>query len=134
MQKEEKILGGDSVRYSHPNNIDSDLSKIIVRLQKEHWSNKSIDEKVSVFNKLIAGLWQIHPFRDGNTRTIVAYAMRYAKEKGFEFNSDILLQNFGYVRGALVWASQGEYSNFSYLNRIVKDAILTRSTNKSRKK
>lgn len=103
MQKEEKILGGDSVRYSHPNNIDSDLSKIIVRLQKEHWSNKSIDEKVSVFNKLIAGLWQIHPFRDGNTRTIVAYAMRYAKEKGFEFNSDILLQNFGYVRGALVW-------------------------------
>ena len=134
MQKEEKILGGDSVRYSHPNNIDSDLSKIIVRLQKEHWSNKSIDEKVSVFNKLIARLWQIHPFRDGNTRTIVAYAMRYAKEKGFEFNSDILLQNFGYVRGALVWASQGEYSNFSYLNRIVKDAILTRSTNKSRKK
>lgn len=130
MQKEEKILGGDSVRYSHPNNIHSDLNKIIDRLQKEHWSNKNIDEKVSAFNKLIAGLWKTHPFRDGNTRTIVAYA----KEKGFEFNSDILLQNFGYVRGALVWASQGEYSNFSYLNRIVKDAILTRSTNKSRKR
>lgn len=133
MQKEEKILAGDSVRYSHPNNINSDLSKIIEKLQKEHWSNKSIDEKVSVFNKLIAGLWQTHPFRDGNTRTIVAYAIRYAKEKGFELNSDILLQNFGYVRGALVWASQGEYSNFSYLNRIVKDAILTRVTNESKK-
>lgn len=133
MQKEEKILAGDSVRYSHPNNINSDLSKIIEKLQKEHWSNKSIDEKVSAFNKLIAGLWQTHPFRDGNTRTIVAYAIRYAKEKGFELNNDILLQNFGYVRGALVWASQGEYSNFSYLNRIVKDAILTRTTNESKK-
>lgn len=59
--------------------------------------------------------------------------MKYAKEKGFELNSDILFQNFGYVRGALVWASQGEYSNFSYLNRIVKDAILTRATNESKK-
>ncbi len=93
-------------------------------MQKEYWSNKNIDEKVSTFNKLIAGLWQTHPFRDGNTRTIVAYAMRYAREKGFELNSDILLNNFAYLRGALVWASQGEYSNFSYLNRIVKDAIL----------
>lgn len=34
MQKEEKILAGDSVRYSHPNNINSDLSKIIEKLQK----------------------------------------------------------------------------------------------------
>lgn len=124
MEKPEKILAGDSVRYSHPNNIESDLDKYIQRLQKEYWSNKNIDEKVSTFNKLIAGLWQTHPFRDGNTRTIVAYAMRYAREKGFELNSDILLNNFAYLRGALVWASQGEYSNFSYLNRIVKDAIL----------
>lgn len=134
MQKEEKILGGDSVRYSHPNNIDSDLSKIIVRLQKEHWSNKSIDEKVSVFNKLIAGLWQIHPFRDGNTRTIVAYAMRYAKEKGFEFIVIYCFKILDMLEEHWFGASQGEYSNFSYLNRIVKDAILTRSTNKSRKK
>lgn len=35
----------------------------------------------------------------------------------------LLLDNFEYVRGALVWASQDQYSNYDYLNKIVNDAI-----------
>lgn len=72
----------------------------------------------------ISYVWQTHPFRDGNTRTIVAYALKFAQEHGFKLDEDLILQHFDYIRGGLVWASQGNYSDFSYLNKIFKDAIL----------
>ena len=36
---------------------------------------------------------------------------------------NLILENFGYVRNALVKASDGEYSEYKYLTLIVKDAI-----------
>ena len=75
------------------------------------------------FSKLIAKLWQVHPFRDGNTRTIVTYAFRFAEEHGFKMDRNLLLDNFEYVRKALVKASDGEYSEYKYLYKIVNDSI-----------
>lgn len=72
----------------------------------------------------ISYIWQTHPFRDGNTRTIVAYALQFAQEHGFKLDEDLILKHFDYVRGGLVWSSQGNYSDYSYLNKIFKDAIL----------
>lgn len=72
----------------------------------------------------IAYMWQTHPFRDGNTRTMIAYALQFAEQHGFKLDENLILQHFDYVRGGLVWASQGNYSDFSYLKKIFKDAIL----------
>ena len=38
-------------------------------------------------------------------------------------NKSLLRENPGYVRGALVKASDGEYSEYHYLINIFKDAI-----------
>ena len=65
----------------------------------------------------------MHPFRDGNTRTIVTYAFRFAEEHGFRMDRKLLLDNFAYVRKSLVKASDGEYSDYQYLYRIIKDSI-----------
>lgn len=35
----------------------------------------------------------------------------------------LLLDNFAYVRKSLVKASDGEYSDYQYLYRIIKDSI-----------
>ena len=75
------------------------------------------------FSKLIAELWQVHPFRDGNTRTITTFAFRFADERGFGMQRSLLLDHFSYVRDSLVMASLGEYSEYKYLYRIVKDGI-----------
>ena len=75
------------------------------------------------FSNLLTEIWQVHPFREGNTRTIATFGFRFAKEHNFEMDKDLLLNNFKYVRRSLVMASLGEYAEHDYLYKIVKDSI-----------
>ena len=79
--------------------------------------------------RTIATIWQIHPFREGNTRTCIVFAVLLAKHLGFEVNHELFKTHSAYVRNALVWASQGIYSKHEYLERIFADAILGDSLN-----
>lgn len=66
--KEERVLHGLSVNYSDKKAIKSDIKKcngIVNLVQDEHY--------LSSLTKLLASLWQVHPFREGNTRTIVVF-------------------------------------------------------------
>ena len=65
----------------------------------------------------------IHPFREGNTRTIMTFATQFAEKHGFRMNKVLLRENADYVRDALVKASDGVYSEYEYLIRIIEDAI-----------
>lgn len=55
------------------------------------------------------------------------FAVLLAKSLGFEVNHELFKINSAYVRNALVWASQGIYSKYEYLERIFFDAILDES-------
>lgn len=132
MEKPEVILGGDSVRYSYPTEIVPKASEYLDEINRINWNTLDLDEKSMRFTKLISGLWQVHPFRDGNTRTTVTYAFRFAEEHGFPMQRQLLLDHFDYVRGGLVWASQGEYANYSYLNKIIKDSIQREQATRSK--
>lgn len=123
MVKPEDILGGDTVRYAYPKEIEPKAKECLNELNRVNWNAKSLDDKAMNFTKLIAELWQVHPFRDGNTRTIVTYAFRFAEEHGFRMDRKLLLDNFTYVRKSLVKASDGEYSDYQYLYKIIKDSI-----------
>ena len=74
--------------------------------------------------RIIASIWQTHPFCEGNTRTVIVFAVLLAKSLGFELEHELLKTNSAYVRNALVWASQGIYSKYECLERIFFDAIL----------
>ena len=123
MEKPEEVLGGDTVRYAYPKEIIPKAQECIDEINRINWNAKELDDKAITFSKLIARLWQVHPFRDGNTRTIVTYAFRFAEEHGFRMDRKLLLDNFTYVRRALVKASDGKYSEYKYLYKIVKDSI-----------
>lgn len=123
MEKPEEVLGGDTVRYAYPKEIIPNAEKCLNEINRINWNAKELDDKAMTFSKLIAQLWQVHPFRDGNTRTIVTYAFRFAEEHGFKMDRNLLLDNFTYVRRALVKASDGQYSEYEYLYKIVKDSI-----------
>lgn len=123
MEKPEEVLGGDTVRYAYPKEIIPNAEKCLNEINRINWNTKEIDDKAMTFSKLIAQLWQVHPFRDGNTRTIVTYAFRFAEEHGFKMDRNLLLDNFTYLRRALVKASDGQYSEYKYLYKIVKDSI-----------
>lgn len=123
MIKGERVLGGDTVRYSLPDNIEKDLIKAISDLKSVEWNTLSIDQTAKIFAEKISALWQVHPFREGNTRTIITFATQFAYANGFRMDKQLLKEYAGYVRDALVKASDGQYSEYQYLVRIFKDAI-----------
>lgn len=124
MVKGERVLGGDTVRYSIPGCIENDAGTVIENINTVKWNELTIEETAEKFSKLIANLWQVHPFREGNTRTVMTFATQFAESHGFKMNKVLLKENADYVRDALVKASDGPYSEYQYLIRIIKDAIL----------
>lgn len=121
--KGERVLGGDTVRYSYPDNIEKDAKIIINQLNNITWKELGIEETAEKFAKLIAALWQVHPFREGNTRTVIVFALQYSEYFGFKMNRQLFQEHFGYLRDAFVKASDGEYSDYHYLINFFKDAI-----------
>lgn len=119
MIKGERVLGGDTVRYSLPDDIEKDLIKAISDLKSVKWNTLSIDETAKIYVEKVAELWQVHPFREGNTRTIITFATQFANANGFNMDKQLLKESAGYVRDALVKASDGQY-----LVKIFKEAIM----------
>lgn len=124
MVKGERVLGGDTVRYSLPDDIEKDLIQAVSDLKSVQWNQLSIDETARIYAEKIAALWQIHPFREGNTRTIITFSTQFAHANGFNMDKQLLKESAGYVRDALVKASDGQYSEYQYLIKIFKEAIM----------
>lgn len=128
--KYEDVLGGDSVRYTYPKQIKKELDAVLKEIRKLKRTGINDNDIVFRLERIIATIWQIHPLREGNTRTCIVFAVLLAKHLGFEVNHELFKTHSAYVRNALVWASQGIYSKHEYLERIFADAILGASFNK----
>lgn len=121
MTKAEDVLGGDTVRYAHPHEIKKQLQDA----SKEISSLKTSEDPKRLLFKIVritAAIWQTHPFREGNTRAIVAFSVLLAAKLGIELDYDLFAKHASYVRNALVWCTQGMYSVYDYLERIYYDA------------
>ena len=124
MVKPEEVLGGDTVRYAHPKEIKKQLAEIMKEITKLKRNGENDHDVVFRLVRIISGIWHIHPFREGNTRSVIVFAVLLAKHLGFEVNHELFKKNAAYVRNALVWCTQGIYSKYEYLERIFFDAIL----------
>jgi len=127
--KREEVLGGDTVHYTHPSNIKAELDTVMREIPKL----KKNDPKPDLLFKLVritAKIWQIHPFRDGNTRAVMSFIVLLAAHLRIDIDYSMFERHAAYVRNALVWASQGIYSKHEYLEHIFFDAagVLTGSS------
>lgn len=59
--------------------------------QEKNFSYKglSIDNVIAHIAKFISGIWQIHPFAEGNTRTTAVFTIKYLCSIGFDVNNDL---------------------------------------------
>ncbi|MEG0330615.1 MAG: Fic family protein [Longicatena sp.] len=128
--KNEDVLGGDSVSYTFSIQIKKQLDAVMEEVKKLKRTDGNEKGIVFRLERIIASIWQIHPFREGNTITCIVFAVLLAKHLGFEVSHELFKTHSAYVRNALVWASQGRYSKHEYLERIFADAILGDSLNK----
>jgi len=122
--KSEDVLGGDTVRYATPKEIKKQLNEIMKDVSKLKRNSNNDKDIVFRLVRITAAIWQVHPFREGNTRSVIVFAVLLAKSLGFEVNHNLFKKHSAYVRNALVWGSQGIYSKYEYLERIFYDAIL----------
>lgn len=122
--KYEEVIGGDTVRYSYPCEIKKRLDAAMRELAGLKRTGDNDRDLVFRLVRIIAQIWQIHPFREGNTRTVMTFAVLYARSLGFDVDHDLFRVNSSYVHNALVWASQGIYSRYGYLEKIFFDAVL----------
>lgn len=126
--KEEHVLGGLSVDYSDVFDIAKDAESILTEMRAKEWNSMDLHTSAVEFSDSLAKLWRVHPFREGNTRTVVTFCCQYADEIGLTPDRDLFENNAQYVRTALVaynaiFNDLGDISKPEYLLKIVEDAI-----------
>lgn len=122
--KEESVLNGLSVDYAMPKDIEKEAKETLKKLNETDWKSMTLDEKSLEYTKQIAKLWQVHPFKEGNTRTTMTFAFNFAEAHGFPMSKGLFLRNCEFVRDSLVMASIGEYSEYKHLQKIIEDSII----------
>ena len=55
--------------------------------------------------RITAAIWQTHPFREGNTRSVIAFSVLLAAKLGVELDYELFAKHATYVRNALVWCT-----------------------------
>ena len=104
MIKQEEILNGDSVLYADPLAYEMSLRMYFNSEREKDYGVKLAGEALESFVRSIAFLWQIHPFWEGNTRTIAVFSELYLNHLGFHVNNTPFEEHSRYYRDALVRA------------------------------
>jgi len=127
--KKEWVLEGDTVRYQNWEDLRRTLDYDIEQERAFVYKGMSKDEVIAHLTKFVSGLWQIHAFGEGNTRTIAVFTILYLRSLGFNVENDLFARHSWYFRNALVRANYKnvvkgvEYSTI-YLERFFRNLLL----------
>jgi fido (protein-threonine AMPylation protein) len=105
LSKREWVLGGESVVYDDYRTVRASLDYDFDKEKAFDYSGSGERKAVEHIAKFIADLWQIHPFREGNTRTIAVFAIKYLRTFGYDVENETFEKNSQYFRNALVRAN-----------------------------
>lgn len=107
--KREWVLGGATVLYASASMISETLNYDFSQERQVNYALLNTDKAIQHIVKFISGIWQIHPFGEGNTRTTAVFAMKYLQSFGFEVKNDMFKDHSWYFRNALVRANYNNY-------------------------
>lgn len=105
ISKKEWVLQGDSVLYGRWQDLRMTIEYDLEQERQFDYTNLSKDQMVEHLTNFVAGLWQIHPFSEGNTRTTAIFAIKYLRSLGFSVNNELFERHSWYFRNALVRAN-----------------------------
>ena len=98
-------IEGDSVNYLNWEDLRRALDWDIEQEKNFSYKGLTDDEKIEHIAKFISGIWQIHAFREGNTRTTAIFTIQYLRSLGYEVNHEMFAKHSWYFRNALVRAN-----------------------------
>ena len=103
--KREWVLEGDTVSYLNWEDLRRAVDYDIQQERDFSYKGISKDELVAHVAKFVSGLWQIHAFGEGNTRTTGVFTIQYLRSLGFNVENDLFAKHSWYFRNALVRAN-----------------------------
>ena len=107
--KKEWILNDDTVTYSSYETIKETIEYDFNQEKNFSYKDLSLDDSISHLSRFISNIWQVHPFCEGNTRTVAVFLIKYLETFGFNVNDEIFADNSWYFRNALVRANYKNY-------------------------
>ena len=132
VSKKEWVLAGETVYYASADSIRATLDYDFNQEKSFVYKNLRKEQIVEHIVKFVSGLWQIHAFGEGNTRTTAVFTIKYLRTIGFLVTNDLFADHSWYFRNALVRANYNDYKNniystFEYLNRFFGNLLLGES-------
>ena len=128
LTKKEPIINDETVIYADYHEIKKLLVYDFSIEKEKNYKNLSLDKKVKNFAQFTSNIWQTHPFRDGNTRTVAVFMIKYFNSLGFNINNDYFKSNFAFFRNALVLSNYYNTQNnispdFEYLKAFYNNLL-----------
>ena len=103
--KREWVLDGDTVNYLNWEDLKRAIGYDISQEKAFSYKGISTDVMVEHITQFVSGLWQIHPFCEGNTRTTAVFTILYLRSIGFKVDNSLFAHHSWYFRKALVRAN-----------------------------
>ena len=103
--KSEWVLEKDTVFYLHWEELRMALDSNFQFERNIHYDElrgKDLLEWIAFFT---AGIWHIHPFNEGNTRTIAVFSILLLRPLGYDIHTDVFADHSWYFRNAMVRAN-----------------------------
>lgn len=128
--KKEWVLDGASVMYGSASELRATLEYDFSQEQDFSYRGLSMDGIIHHLAVFVSGLWQIHIFGEGNTRTTAVFFIKYLRTLGFSATNDIFAENAWYFRNALVRANytnlqNGIHATTEYLELFLRNLLLS---------
>lgn len=132
--KHEKILNNDSVAYGDCKTLKESLEYDISLEKEKNYKDMSVVEVINNITKFSSSIWQVHPFREGNTRTTALFIEKYLISLGYEVDNTLFKDKSVYFRNALVRSNYfNNYLNIkedsSYLVKFYENLLLGKNNN-----
>ena len=105
ISKKEWVLRNDTVLYGRWQDLRMTVEYDLEQERQFDYTALNNDQMIEHLAKFVAGLWQIHPFGEGNTRTTAIFTIKYLRSLGFSVNNDMFERHSWYFRNALVRAN-----------------------------
>lgn len=132
--KHEKILNNDSVAYGDCNSLTESLEYDIALEKEKDYKEMNIVEVINSITNFSSNIWQVHPFREGNTRTTALFIEKYLISLGYSVDNTMFKDKSVYFRNALVRSNYFKnYLNIkednSYLIKFYENLLLGKNNN-----
>ena len=128
--KREWVLDGDTVNYLNWEDLRRAIDYDISQEKEFSYKGLSTDATVEHITRFVSGLWQIHAFSEGNTRTTAVFTILYLRSIGFKVDNSLFARHSWYFCNALVRANyknavKGIDYTSVYLERFFRNLLLS---------